>query len=310
MIVAGVDTVVGTRYENMSNINAEENYETMVLTSVGCMNGVIPLITACANGADEEIKRLLDAHKGRVNQAWMGGWSPLHVAVVSGFYKAEASEGSVKCTSLLLERGHWPAYRNDQGLTPLHLLCLHGCYNGDLEGEFSKEGETATYLRRKEMNTRTMQDLAKLLLDAGGRGIMDAADSCGWTPLDAAVWANNSIMCELLLGAGANISSAKTLMAKSFVLNSKKTDTGHNSTTSAVLSPRAWRRKRMHSLSGLQRKGRKEKESSLRHTSTPIPYWVSCDSLLDASHPDNGNPAMFEASKQFGLAITVLTKST
>ncbi len=199
---------------NIITVDMAESTEMMESKNQGPMNDdVVPLFVACANGEYEEIRTLLCTKKKRVNQAWRGGWSPLHVAVVSGFYKVGVSEKSVKCVNLLLERGHWPAYRNDQGLTPLHLLCLHSYYyDSELKEVLSYDSSREE--ERRKMSS-TVEDLTKLLLGAGGKGVMDAADSSGWTPFDAAVWANNSYMCNVLLNAGADISSAQTYMAKS-----------------------------------------------------------------------------------------------
>ncbi len=314
MVSADFDSVMVAQDVKMFNTNMEESNEAMELKSAGCMNDVVPLLIACVNGADKEIMRLLDAQKGRVNQAWIGGWSPLHVAVLSWFYKAEVSERSVKCTSLLLERGHWPAYRNDQGLTPLHLLCLQRCYDNALDFEDLKEEGVEAYLRSSEKGrrgemSRIIQDLAMLLLDAGGRAVMDAVDSSGWTPLDVAVWANNSVMCDVLLKAGANISNAQTYMAKAWITKWKLPDPGQHCKISAVLSPRdkSWRRKKTHSFSfAHNKKGKKGKESSPSFVKLEFPTSVSCSSLLDAGLPKIDNPAMREASKSFGLAIEVL----
>ncbi len=268
------------------------------------MNVVVPLLIACANGEDEEIRSLLCTKKIRVNQAWTGGWSPLHVAVVSGFYKEEVSEKSVKCTNLLLERGHWPAYRNDQGLTPLHLLCLHSCCsNEDLKEEMLHYNGTGK--GRREMSS-VIEGLAKLLLNAGGKGVMDAADSSGWTPLDAAVWANNSIMCNVLLNAGANVSSAQTFMAKSWIVrHTNKADERNDHTASMGLSPRTWRKKKSPtSFLANHKKGKKDKAQPPKFFKEQLPTrFASCDGLVELSCSKSDNPAMLEASKRFGLVI-------
>ncbi len=253
----------------------------------------------------EEIRTLLCAKKKRVNQAWRGGWSPLHVAVVSGFYKVGVSEKSVKCVNLLLERGHWPAYRNDQGLTPLHLLCLHSCYyDSELKEVLSYDSSREE--ERRKMSS-TVEDLTKLLLGAGGKGVMDAADSSGWTPFDAAVWANNSYMCNVLLNAGADISSAQTYMAKCWIIrHTKKTGEGESSehTPPLGLSPRTWRRKKSPTSTSNNKKGKKDKPQSPNYFKQSFHRsYVSCDSFLELSSSKSDNPAMLEASRRFGLAI-------
>ncbi len=314
MVSVDVCSVMVAHDVRMFNPDVKGSNEEMDLGNAGCMNDVAPLLLACVNGSDKEIKRLLDAQRGRVNQAWIGGWSPLHVAVLSWFYKAEVSEGSVKCTSLLLERGHWPACRSDQGLTPLHLLCLQKCYGDALNSNDPKEEKVEAHLRssgkggRVEMS-RVVQDLAMLLLDAGGKAVMDAEDSSGWTPLDVAVWANNSVMCDVLLKAGANISSAQTYMAKAWIAKcSSLPDPEHRRTTSAVLSPRQRpsREKKLHPFPfSHYKKGKKGKEpSTFFHFDFPTS--VSCDAMVDAGAPKNNNPAVLEASKSLDLAIGVL----
>ncbi len=304
MIAVDMNSVMVTQDEKMLNTNMDECTEVMELKSPGSMNDVVPLLIACANGEDEEIKSLLCAKKRRVNQAWTGGWSLLHVAVVSGFYNEEVSEKSVKCTNVLLERGHWPAYRNDQGLTPLHLLCLHSCYNNEgLKEEMLHYNNTGK--GRRKMSS-VIEDLAKLLLDAGGKGVMDAADSSGWTPLDAAVWANNSVMCNVLLNAGANVSSAHTYMAKSWIVRySNKSVERNDHTVSVGLSPRTWRRKKSStSFLANNKKGKKDKVQSPRFFKQELPSsYASCDGLVELSCSKSDNPAMLEASKRFGLAI-------
>uniref|UniRef100_A0ABD2VXJ0 Uncharacterized protein n=1 Tax=Trichogramma kaykai TaxID=54128 RepID=A0ABD2VXJ0_9HYME len=137
-------------------------------------SGLSHFHVACAFGFDDVVQKFLELGQNPNCLAEKSVESPLYLAV--------AKSGSRCLTELLLRHGAEPNFANEQGRTPLHVICMRDDDNGEL---------TNTLLGICDERNQPVE--------------VDARDRSGHTPLHYALCNGcNKKVIELLLRNGAN----------------------------------------------------------------------------------------------------------
>ncbi|CAB0042895.1 unnamed protein product [Trichogramma brassicae] len=124
------------------------------------------------------------------------GQTPLHKAIFNG---------NINLVEILMRRGANPNLADDNGYTPLHILCLREYDAVDLAKRFFEIG--------KEFNKPVK---------------VDAQDNEGWTPLHEAIFNGNINLVEILLrrGASPNLADNDKLTPLHAICERKNSDDG------------------------------------------------------------------------------------
>uniref|UniRef100_A0ABD2W6N4 Uncharacterized protein n=1 Tax=Trichogramma kaykai TaxID=54128 RepID=A0ABD2W6N4_9HYME len=132
---------------------------------------------ACESGCDEIVVKFLELGQDP-NLIWPEtGYSPLHLALTNKCYEVAES---------LLKHGANPNLADDEGSTPLHLICI--------ESDDDDDGDDDSMAEK----------LFKIIDDRHEPLLIDAQDKSGNTPLHLALTRRCTMMVQLLLKRGAN----------------------------------------------------------------------------------------------------------
>ncbi|RYG43552.1 hypothetical protein EON68_00235 [archaeon] len=178
-----------------------------------------------AGASDDIVALLIAADPAACHDATAAGNTPLHLAALGGrarlasllltrdsavrdTLRATASDGDtplhwaayrgdVRIVRALIDAGADVLARNKAGYTPLHWVAAHA--GG---GRSSSSGASA--------GGSDGDDTASIisLLAGAARGVLEATDVAGWTPLQLAAWCHRLPAVVALVQAGANVHAA------------------------------------------------------------------------------------------------------